>query len=68
MSYVVRSVRETGTITYHCASTHAALETLNAFKQADYRNITVTTNDDRLISEGQLVSLANRETAAIGRL
>lgn len=62
MCYIVRSVRETGTITYHCASTHTALETVNAFKQAEYRDITVTTADDRSISEGQLASLANQPT------
>lgn len=62
MSYVVRSIRDTGTITYHCASTSLALETLAAFKQAEYNDITVTAGD-RTISECQLESLAARESA-----
>lgn len=62
MSYVVRSVRETGTITYHCASTSSALEKLHDFQRAEYRDITVTAADEHLLSEGQLVSLLARET------
>ena len=64
MSFVVRSVRETGTITYHCASTRLALETLAAFKRAEYTDITVTAGD-RAISECQLESMAAREIEGV---
>ena len=62
MSYVVRSVRETGTITYHCGSTGYALEKLHDFQRAEYTDITITSADDHAISEGQLVALLARET------
>ena len=62
MSYVVRSVRASGTITYHCASTHSAFEKLQDFLRAEYTDITIRTSDEREISEGQLVALMASET------
>ena len=64
MSYVVRSVRETGTITYHCGSTGSALEKLHDFQRAEYTDITITSADDHVVSEGQLVSLLACEMGA----
>ena len=61
MSYVLRSVRASGTITYHCASTHSALEKLHDFQRAEYANITITTSDEREISERQLIALMASE-------
>ncbi|XYD12689.1 hypothetical protein R1A27_34695 (plasmid) [Methylobacterium sp. NMS12] len=57
MSYIVTSVRETGTITYHCRSTRCALEKMQEFRRADYSDITVTADDEQAISERQLISL-----------
>ena len=62
MSYVVRSVRASGTITYHCGSTHSALEKFQDFQRAEYADITITTSDEREISERQLVALAAGES------
>ena len=64
MSYVVRSVRKSGTITYHCASTRIALGKLHDFRRAEYANITITTSDERAISEEQLISRAAHEASA----
>ena len=64
MRYVVRSVRASGTITYHCASTHSALEKLRDFRRAQYADITITTSDEHEISEGQLVALVASEANA----
>ena len=64
MSYVVRSVRETGTIAYYCGSTGSALEKLHDFQRAEYTDITITSADDHVVSEGQLISLLAREMGA----
>ena len=61
MSYVVRSVRASGPITYHCASTRIAFEKLQDFQRAEYTDITIRTSDEREISEGQLVALMANE-------
>lgn len=58
MSYTVSSVRETGTIRYHCPTTSSALEKVHDFQRADYREITIATADEQIISENQLASLA----------
>ena len=62
MSYVVTSVPKTGTITYHCSSTHAALQKLHDFQQAEYEDITITTSDEQIISTDQLRSLSTQES------
>ena len=64
MSYVVRSVRSSGTITYHCASTHSALEKLQDFQRAEYRDITIRTSDEQAISVDQLHAFAVQEAMA----
>lgn len=61
MGYVIRSVRETGTVTWHCASTHSALAKVEDFRRAEYREITVSTADDRLLSEACLAGMVARE-------
>ena len=63
MGYVVRSVRETGTITYHCCSTGSALEKLHDFRRAEYSDITISSADEDQVTECQLVALIARETA-----
>ena len=61
MSYVIKGVRETGTITYHCSTTRNALDKVHDFQRAEYRNIKIATVDDRHVPESQLVSLVNLE-------
>lgn len=63
MGYVVRSERETGSITYHCPSTCSALEKLRDFQRAKYSDIKITNTNDCVISEIQLESLVALETA-----
>ena len=57
MSFTVKSVRETGTVTYHCATPSYALEKLKDFQQAEYRDIMVFDADDLKIPESKLHSL-----------
>lgn len=61
MSYVVRCVRETGTITYHCLSASSALEKVKDFRQAEYRDITITGTNDLRVSGCTLVALLSGE-------
>lgn len=61
MSYTITSVRETGTITYHCCSTQRALDKLHDFQRADYREISIVGSDEHRVSEGQLVLRLCRE-------
>ena len=64
MSFIVRSVRKSGTVTYHCASTRVALAKLQDFQRSEYRDITITTSDERVISEDRLRALAARAAMA----
>lgn len=57
MTYVIKSVRDTGTITYHCGSPRSALEKVNDFRQAEYWDITIMSDDKRGLSEDELVLL-----------
>ena len=41
MRYVVTSVRESGTITYHCPTKESAVEKARDFQHAEYREIKV---------------------------
>ena len=60
MSFIVNTARETGTISYHCATPHVALEKVFDFRRADYKDITIRTCDDVVVSESLLVQLAGR--------
>lgn len=61
MSYIVKCVRETGTITYHCSTTRTALDKVQDFQRAEYSGIKIATSDDDWISESKLASLATLE-------
>lgn len=61
VSYVIRSIRETGTITYHCATTQNALEKVQDFRRAAYRDIVILNGDEHCLTEGNLLSLARAE-------
>lgn len=61
MSYVVKGVRETGTITYHCSTNQHALEKVRDFQRAEYRDIEVVTNDESFVLNGRLLPTARLE-------
>lgn len=61
MSFTVSTVRETGTITYHCASPRFALEKLMDFRRAEYRDIVVCNADAVIVPESALLLLAGAE-------
>ena len=65
MSFIVTTVRETGTITYHCATPSYALEKIEEFRRAEYRCISVRTSENLIFSETALRSLADGDGARI---
>ncbi len=58
MGFVLKGDRETGTITYHCSTTKRAVDKLQDFRRAEYRNIIIVTEDKDCISESKLFHLA----------
>ena len=54
MSFILKGDRDTGTITYHCSTTRHAVDKLRDFQRAEYRNIAITTGDERSITEDTL--------------
>ena len=56
MSYVVKGVRETGTITYHCSTAQNAADKVRDFQRAQCRDIEVVTNDERFVLNSILSS------------
>lgn len=61
MRFTVSTVRDTGTITYHCATPRFALEKIQDFRRAQYRDITVCNADAMIVSESALLLLAGAE-------
>ena len=61
MSYTIKGIRETGTITYHCSTAGSTLEKFQDFQKAAYCNIEIVTGDDCCVAESTLVSLAHYE-------
>lgn len=57
VSFIVRTVRETGSITYHCATPLYALRKAQEFKQADYCDIDITDSDNTAFTEQTLAIL-----------
>ena len=45
MTFTIRGVRETGTITYHCSTTSGAIEKVRDFHDAEYSDVTISTDD-----------------------
>ena len=60
MTFIISSVRATGTITYHCSTPATALAKVEDFRRSDYRDISIAVTDANTISERELASLAGQ--------
>lgn len=63
MSFIISSVRETGTITYHCSTPESALDKVQDFQRADYSDIEIV-DDEAVILESRLITLVRMEQAS----
>ena len=65
MSFIVMTVRETGTITYHCATPSYALQKVQEFRQAEYQCISVMNSENLTFSESALKHLVESDGSLI---
>ena len=62
MTYTIKGIRETGTITYHCATTRSALDKVQDFHHAEYSDITISAHDERTSPTTRVITLLDLES------